>query len=395
VERFIPVPVPAFGFLLPKLGTPPTRLDSAARAQTPDSAAPNPPPFFSDTLAAKSGADTALLKTGLIDSAKEPLTAPAVRKGSGEVFLLSDGLDLFRKLAARVEPVQFTYNHTNSISRRGLYNRPGLAFQFGLTNELGEAGQEALSDGRRNSDNYTAGSGVNLGSGIRVNTRYAKNIIRGESSSGSSRQEAETFPDLTLTVSGLEQRVGLLKKFLPAGSLSSNYQRQTATTFNVATNRPNAITEAKNYNPLVSISATFFRGLSANFSYRKSIQTSKSRSDQVNTFTVSETKENGFLLSTRYSFIAPNGIRLPLLKGIRLSSSLNTTLTVQRSRRVTRGQNGVSYDVTNLAISPAMTYSFSTQVDGGLTVQWTDQKNNINKQTTKVRSAVFHVDLKF
>ncbi len=107
------------------------------------------------------------------------------------------------------------------------------------------------------------------------------------------------------------------------------------------------------------------------------------------------------MFSTRYSFIAPKGIRLPLLRGIRLSSSLNTNLSLQYSRRVTRnpnpasGETGISYDMTNLGISPSMTYSFSTQVDGGLTIQWTDQKNNINKQTTKVRSAVFSVDLKF
>jgi hypothetical protein len=407
VERFIPLPVPALGLVLPLLGPAPAAKDTATTAAAPDSAALRPPAgrdsvssVSVDSLVAKKKADSVRTVTAPPDSAKKP-PDPAREKGKGEIFLLSDGVNLLRELGTRVDPVQFTYNRANALTRRGLRNRPSLAFQFGLTDELSEKGVEGASDGSRNSDTYTARSGFNLGSGVRMNAGYAKNISRVFSSSGTARQEAETFPDLTLTVSGLEQRIGILKKFLPAGSLSSNYQKQTATNFDVATGRANTITTAKNHYPLIAVSATFFRGLSANFSYRKGLQTSRTRDNTLNIFRVSETKENGFVFTTRYSFIAPRGIRLPLLRGIRLSSSLNTNLSIQRSRRVTRnpnpaaGQSGISYDVSNWSIAPSMTYSFSTQVDGGLTIQWTDQKNNIDKRTTKVRSAVFSVDLKF
>ncbi|MGH8004673.1 MAG: hypothetical protein ACRECJ_08120, partial [Limisphaerales bacterium] len=136
------------------------------------------------------------------------------------------------------------------------------------------------------------------------------------------------------------------------------------------------------------------------FSYRKGLQETRNR-DGGTVFRVSQTRENGFLLSTRYSFIAPRGIRLPLLKGIRLSSSLNTNLSLQYTHRVSRdlnpapGTSGVTTDMATLSINPSFTYSFSTQVDGGFSLQWTDQKNNIDKKSNKIRAATFSVDLKF
>ncbi len=392
VDRFVPLPVPGLGFVFPQLGPKPREPMTPSFKDTLSNRAPG------DSIPRLVAGDT-LARRGVPAASPLPDTAKKPAPGGGGIFLLSDGFDLLRGLAGRVEPIQLNYNRTNNITRQGLQDRPGLAFRFGLTDDPGQAGGSNASDGQRLSDNYTVGSGFDLGSGIRMGTRYAKNVARGKTTSGTSRQEAETFPDLTLTVSGLERRVGILKKILPSGSLSSNYQRQTATTFDVATGQKSAINTSKSYNPLLSISSTFTRGLSATFSYRKTIQTSQSRNQ--NAFTVTETKENGFTFSTRYSFIAPRGIRLPLLRGIRLSSSLNTNLSIQYSRRMTRDPNpassvsGVSYDASNLSISPSMMYSFSTQVDGGLTIQWTNQKDHITKRTTKVRAATFSIDLKF
>ncbi len=401
--RFVPLPVPAFGFILPRLGpkkaaaVPATAGDTLSAPLVSLSA----PIAKTGADSARSAADSARPVLAVPDSAKKPALPPAVKQeGSGEVFLLSDGINLFRKLAGRIDPVQFTYNHANSVSRQGLRNRPGLAFQFGLVTDPGEAGSSSTSNSQREADTYTAGSGLDLGSGIRMTGRYSKNIALGDISTGSSRQEAETFPDLTFNLSGLERRVGVLKKILPAGTISSNYQRQTATNFDTRTGLPLSKSTAKNHSPLVSVSATFFRGLSANFSYRKSLQETKTREGGT-VFRVSQTKENGFMLSTRYSFIAPRGIRLPLLSGIRLSSSLNTNLAVQYTHRLTRdpnpaaGRSGISTDMSTLSINPSFTYSFSTQVDGGFSLTWTDQKNNIDKKTNKIRAATFSVDLKF
>ena len=403
MNRFVPLPVPAFGFVLPLLG--PAKQETAA--PVPASPVAVPPNLVSrpggDTLG-RGAADSARPGLGFTpgDSAKKATPPPALAKemGGGGVFFLSGGLNFVRKLADRIEPVQFTYNHTDNISRQGLKNRPGLAFQFGLVTDPGEAGASSASNSQREADNYTASSGLNVGSGIRVNSRYTKNIVLGNISTGSSKQIGETFPDLTFSVSGLERRMGFLKKILPAGNISSNYQRQTATSYDTRSGLALNKSTAKNHNPLISLSATFFRGLSTNFSYRKSLQETKTREGGT-VFRTSQTSEKGFMLTTRYSFIAPRGIRLPLLRGIRLSSSLNTNLSLQYTHRVTRdpnpapGTSGVSTDMATLSINPSFTYSFSTQVDGGFSLQWTDQKNKIDKKTNKIRAATFSVDLKF
>ncbi len=339
------------------------------------------------------------------DTANKPVAPPAdtVKKtaaqqkkvsSGGGVFLLSDALNIFRTLAARIDPIQFNYNRSNQIGRRGLRERPGLKFQFGLINELPGSGTGS-DDSRSNADNYTLGSGLDLGSGLKIGSRYSKRVSRGISSSGTVRQESETFPDLTFTLSGLVNRVGLLKKILPAGSISSNYQKQKSTSFDVRTGRPNTVSTSENYSPLISVASTFSRGLSGNFSYAKSIRTDRSFVGA----TVSQTTENTFSFNTRYSFVAPRGIRFPFLKGIRLSSSLNTNVNVRYSRRTTRNPNAaaqrVSIDQSDLSIGPSLSYSFSTQVDGGLAVDWRENTDHIAKRSTKIRSAQFWVNLKF
>lgn len=410
MERMLPAPLPGLGLILPRLGPPPAaapnsanQFQAAAPAALPLSTRRDSlPPAGADSLSRTAGADS----SGKADSSKRSASPPDTSKKTGppqkmaggagggpSVFV--DGWNFVRGLGGRVDPIQFTFNRTKNYSRQALRDRPSLAFRFGLTSQLGAQGTRSASDLDGLSDAYTVGSGVNLGSGVRLGARYGKNIALGTGTIGSTRQEAETFPDLTLTVSGLDQRVGFLKKFLPMGSLSSNYQKQTTQNFEAGSSRPTSISTGESYNPLVAVSATFTRGLSANFGYRKSVQTNKAL--QFDDYSVNQNTEKGFTFSARYSFIAPRGIRFPLLRGIRLASSMNTNLSVQYTRRISRdGQRGIVLtDNTNLAISPTLTYSFSTQVDGALTIQWNDQKNNLDKRTTKVRSAIFSVDLKF
>ncbi len=349
-----------------------------------------------DSLAARGVVDTSKSAAAVSDTArKAPPQAKPKPAGDGGVFLLTDAFNLLRRLAARVDPVQFGYTRGNQIGNQ-VRNRPGLAFQLGLTNEL-PGGLNSSNNTRSNSDNYTVGSGLALGSGADLNARYSKQVRRSFISSGTTRSESQVFPDLSFTLSGLEKRVGILKKIIPPGSLSSNYQRQTSKTFDVRTGRPNDVSTTKSYNPLVSVSSTFSRGLSSNFSYGKSIQTIRSFVGS----TLSENREKTIALTARYSFIAPNGIRFPLLRGIRLASSLNTNLGLRYTRRTTRNpspnaaRRGITSDNSDLSIAPQLSYTFSTQVDGGLTVQWTDHTDHVAKRSTHVRSAQFWVDLKF
>lgn len=350
-----------------------------------------------DSLAARGVMDTSKSAVASSDSTRKttpPQTKPK-QAGGGGVFLLSDAFNLLRRLAARVDPVQFGYTRGNQIGNQ-VKDRPGLAFQFGLTNEL-PRGLNSSNNTRSNSDNYTVGSGLALGSGADLNARYSKQVRRSFISSGTTRLESQVFPDLSFTLSSLEKRVGILKKIIPPGSLSSNYQRQTSKTFDVRTGRPNDVSTTRSFNPLVSVSSTFSRGLSSNFSYGKSIQTIRSFVGS----TLSENKEKTIAFTARYSFVAPKGIRFPLLRGIRLASSLNTNLGVRYTRRTTRNpspnaaRRGVTSDFSDLSIAPQLSYTFSTQVDGGLTVQWTDHNDHVAKRSTHVRSAQFWVDLKF
>ncbi|HEU4437149.1 MAG TPA: hypothetical protein VFR89_06760, partial [candidate division Zixibacteria bacterium] len=105
MNRFVPLPVPAFGFVLPRLG--PAKQETAA--PVPAFPVAVPPNLVSrpggDSLG-RWTADSARPGLGFTpgDSAKKATPPPALakEKGEGGVFFLSGGLNFVRKLADRI-----------------------------------------------------------------------------------------------------------------------------------------------------------------------------------------------------------------------------------------------------------------------------------------------------
>jgi hypothetical protein len=105
-------------------------------------------------------------------------------------------------------------------------------------------------------------------------------------------------------------------------------------------------------------------------------------------------------LKNSYSFNAPQGIKFPFLKKIRFQSNLSLTLDItwtnsKQKTSVARKPFNTTTDNTTLTIVPSATYSFSSQINGGLRGRWVDTNEKLSKKKSHIRELSIFMELRF
>ena len=152
-----------------------------------------------------------------------------------------------------------------------------------------------------------------------------------------------------------------------------------------------AWTREENWRPLIRVNASWGATGNIRTVYTKNSGITREWKVETNQNQMSETNDNSFNL--QYSFSAPNGIRLPFLKSIKLQSNVRTSLDVQqKNNRVyvqTLDDFGnvedevSSRDTEELSVTPTLSYDFA-QVIGSLSARYNTLKDKKNgtKRTT-------------
>ena len=102
-------------------------------------------------------------------------------------------------------------------------------------------------------------------------------------------------------------------------------------------------------------------------------------------------------VTSSYSFSSPNGIPLPILRGLRLRSTMSLSVSISyKSDQTFTGADSVATALlpltsssTVLSIAPQATYSFSLRMKGGMTAEWSDRSDrspSSGRRKTHVRS---------
>jgi hypothetical protein len=156
----------------------------------------------------------------------------------------------------------------------------------------------------------------------------------------------------------------------------------------------------ENFSPLFSLTGSTRQGIQLSIVMDRS---STITDQQVGSQTKSTTQQ--IRVSSNYSFSSPNGIPLPLLRGLRLKSRMSVNLSV--SHKITKsfqdptGQSNFEDPTQNNAdftVSVRSNYSFSTRVRGGMNLEWTDRStNNVGsgRQKTHSRSVAIWAEFTF
>ena len=104
--------------------------------------------------------------------------------------------------------------------------------------------------------------------------------------------------------------------------------------------------------------------------------------------------------SIKYSFSSPRGIKIPIFGRLKFRSnlSLSTDISFRKQKKESAAKEG-GYsslgDETNFVVTPTISYSFSSQINGGLSGKWQTTNNVAQNRKSHVRELRIWVEIRF
>ncbi len=300
-----------------------------------------------------------------------------------------------RLLTGWVDPIQYKYGRGHTASVPGMQERPDWRYRFGfeLTTDVPTI-RESRNPEARESENYEFNSGFRLLGGISTKVRFKRTINRDLVKIGDKSERTSTsWPDLDVTI-GKFKTLPLIKgpvnKLIDIFAPRTGYSREKTEDFILSLGRPLSETESEDFNPLLGVNFKLFKALSLSATYgldkKKAVRYNQSTGG-VSSRT--ESKQRSITVTSRYSFRAPGGLKLPLFGKMKISSTMNLELNVRHTTNESQSANGdnplrPSADKSDLMVTPVISYDFSTQIKGGLTATWQDTKDGERKSHVRM-----------
>jgi hypothetical protein len=309
-----------------------------------------------------------------------------------------------RKAGTTLRPVRLTFASEASFYRPGLVGRPGLSYQFGLSEHLGVASRDVTGGtnqggSTRRTWRYGVDTGVDPWMGANYTIAYSRRLSRSYTLSGATEDLTVSWPDMALRIGGVE-KVMFMRSLARTSTLDFGYSVETSEDRDLISGELTGRGTTKSFDPLVQWAVTWRNGI------RTTARATRTRGEQQdlrstgtsNTAVRSESDMYSFRLD--YSFSAPQGIRIPFLRGVRLKSTLTLSLgfTITKDREYT-SREGFGFqstlDRSSWRLEPALSYSFSTKVTGGMTARIENSNDNKTGRKHRVRELSIWTELRF
>jgi len=354
------------------------------------------------------------------DSTDEQKPAKKKKGKSGGFRPQAPVVWLLRLVTSPIAPIKASYKHSRSRTTLGLLERPSFKYRIGLSSAHGVkkyfgAASGRDRDGENITDDYGLNSSFNVFGLTKVSTSYnyrKSSVLK----TSHTRQASRTFPKLSTSLKKLNKikpldRIPVLNWVLDKTSANFNYTH----TFNESeklkerggdsssvwfrekeSNRDNLGTSIK-------LVQNFKGGWRITADYGWSLN--RTTEEKFGPYSYSDTRKytSAIGFSTNYSFRAPNGVRLPFLRKLRIRSTLNLSVSVKsesnRSEKRTDKAEGAPYSPigsnSRLTIKARANYSFSSTMKGGFDLNWVDAKDNQTKRTNHTRQVSIWVEIRF
>ena len=308
---------------------------------------------------------------------------------------------LVRSVFNRLEPLSFTLSRQEQIRGFGYLDRPWNGFIFGVSKDPRARKQETTGisqrDGEGVTDSYSARSGFTL-LGARITTTYSQRFQDNQNSSSHTVTRSETFPSVRISFTDLT-KIGLIKRFANSATVEFAYDRKNDLQKNWNTGDITSTTVDQRFSPLVGLNLNLRGNVSTNIK----VDHTERITQQPSTATRSKTRttDDGLQLAVRYTFSAPGGIKIPLLRGIRLSSNmnLNTAISWTKSRSEQSVNDSKNYQLSSertvFTVAPQASYSFSQTLTGGFRARWQDTDDKVQNAKSHVRELGFWIEFRF
>jgi len=346
--------------------------------------------------------------SGLVDKDGKPVKKVIVAEGKGNV--LGSMIRPFKRvmgfLTGWINPINYDYNEKYGYGYTGLLERAQLKFRFGLTDELGARVSNNLGTNTRSTavgkaTGLTLRSGTTFLGGLKTDVTFNRKISRDIIKiTNPQKVVSTTFPDIKFTIQPL-RTITFLNPLIRRFSPRTSYSRVTGETENLQSGRITSKQLTINQRPLLALNLNVLRGVTMEFSTDHTVSESETYNSQTGSLTNRRRNiQNNYNYSIRYSFTSPNGINIPVFGKIRFKSTMTLSCDISyqtRKEESAEGENPYVSTGTNndLSVSPMISYTFSTQIKGGLTAKWQDSNDTQLNRKSHTRELRFWVEIKF
>ncbi len=328
---------------------------------------------------------------------------------------------LLRQLTSPIEPIKGTFRHGESRSTLGMLGRPSFKYRFGLSKDLGIARDPtAISSRDRDSENLTDTYGLQSRINVLGLTRVAVSYEHRKTSvftTTSTRNQSTTFPKMSTSLDNLDKlfllkEIPLLPWVLRMVSINMNFTHSTQLSEKIIQDPDDetALTWSKetrttsdDLGVAVRWSHSFKSGWRINADYNWKVSERGDERFSTNSFLDTRQTNQSIGVSSNYSFRAPNGIRFPLLRSLRLKSTLTLNISAKYDINKTESRNRQAEDPayipkqdrSRLSIRTRANYSFSSSMRGGFELNWVDDNDNITNRPRHTRQVSLWIEFSF
>ncbi len=316
-------------------------------------------------------------------------------------------LDGLRFMTNWLQPLRYRYTEGFNRSIPGALEKLPWAYRLGfdayaefptITSSKNPSMGESVA--------YEFGSGFSLLGGITTTVGYKTSINRSLTAVGTDRTEgiSTSWPEVSLVIRRFTT-LPLLKPyvnwFIDVFAPRTAYSRQVKKTDNLDRGFTITETETINRSPVISLNLKLLQRLSLTGSYgvTKTVEERNDRSTGVAQGETHTTKES-IALSTKYSFSAPGGIKIPLLGRLKFKSMVSIDFSIQYASNLVEksGQGSPFVPFTNtssFAANPVISYSFSSKIRGGISGRWQDTNDLQRDKKSHVREIQLWTEIRF
>ena len=352
----------------PRQSPPPNEGQPPPPEEFPPSEEPRTPPPPEETQAPPAQTEPGAPADSAGAQREGPPKLPSFKQIGSKLLGLLNGIGDIR--------ASYGDRRTSRYGRVG--ERPDLLYQLGFEDfdkSLIEQGTNVnqLEDRTDNSYVTKIDTTIQPSSYLFLDGQYVRTISRQSQSGTRTKSDEVTFPDVSLSLDGLEKRF-FLKKMAKTSSFNSSFRKLTR-----YSGRLPAINEVappektwydskdvkEEFSPLFSWSTSWNSGLNTTLSYNTSTGEDETQFNDV--LSTTKTTAHALRLNGRYSFSAPRGISF-LGKRIRFRSDMTLNFDFDRSEDKVEEFRQTSASFTppivrshrkNLSVKPRATYNFS------------------------------------
>jgi hypothetical protein len=316
--------------------------------------------------------------TGLRDEKNDTLASV------GSPAWLAKQLESF---VLKLQNPSFNYTRLRNSNYLNVTERPDIRYQFGLDDSIpSDLVTPGSFPGRGSTDSYGVSSGLTL-KFLTLQGAYNANTNRTFVFGNiETRVQTVSYPNANFRLLRLET-LPFLKGLAHQSSISSTFNQSIERRYQVGDSLVlQSDTKNLSFSPLASWQTNWVRGITSTVDLTYSETVTNEFQGLVPLTNRSLTR--GGSVSLAYTFSAPRGLSLPLLKGVRFASSLamNLGFSYNRNTNYSGYAGGTStpiYDSSVLSADLGMSYNFSASITGGANFSYSQNNERIRNQDTK------------